>query len=238
MCGKDDSARQVWQIHYVKSVGKCALVTESGGRTKLCTDPVSTPGHHSPQPRPSSQFFPRRLGELRAGTCVTTAGIAGAGWSNRMEGGNLIHCNFMCVWGNSEFITKNKKQTLILSTSLSFLENWTCRMHDWGRTSRKNADVEADQGGREWRRKEERQPFYPATAWRFPHEAPCEFLDTVVKNPPAKKGVTRDTSLTPGWGRPPGGGNGNPLLCSCLGNPMDGGAWQATVHGVTESDTT
>ena len=35
-----------------------------------------------------------------------------------------------------------------------------------------------------------------------------------------------------------GEGNGNPLQCSCLGNPMDGEAWQATVHGVTESDTT
>ena len=37
---------------------------------------------------------------------------------------------------------------------------------------------------------------------------------------------------TPGWGRSPGEGNGNPLKHSCLENPMDGGAWQATVHGV------
>ena len=36
----------------------------------------------------------------------------------------------------------------------------------------------------------------------------------------------------------PGEGNGNLLQCSCLGNPMDRGAWWATVHGVTESDTT
>ena len=36
----------------------------------------------------------------------------------------------------------------------------------------------------------------------------------------------------------PGEGNGNPLQYSCLENPMDGGAWQATVHGVAESDTT
>ena len=35
-----------------------------------------------------------------------------------------------------------------------------------------------------------------------------------------------------------GGGNGNPLHCSCLGNPMDKGAWQATVHGVAKPDTT
>ena len=50
---------------------------------------------------------------------------------------------------------------------------------------------------------------------------------------------TGDTSLIPGSGRSPGEGNGNPLQYSCLGNPMDRGAWRATVHGVTkESDTT
>ena len=37
---------------------------------------------------------------------------------------------------------------------------------------------------------------------------------------------------------PPGGGNGNPFWHSCLGNPMDQGAWWVTVHGVEESDTT
>ena len=40
----------------------------------------------------------------------------------------------------------------------------------------------------------------------------------------------------PGWGRPSGGGNGNSLQYSCLENSMDRGGWQATVHGVTESD--
>ena len=42
----------------------------------------------------------------------------------------------------------------------------------------------------------------------------------------------------PGSGRAPGEGNGNPLQDSCLENPLDGGAWRATVHGVAESDTT
>ena len=58
---------------------------------------------------------------------------------------------------------------------------------------------------------------------------------SVVKNPPANAG---DAGLIPGSGRPPGGGNGNPLQYSFLGNPMDRGGWQDTVQGVTkESDT-
>ena len=47
-----------------------------------------------------------------------------------------------------------------------------------------------------------------------------------------------DTGSIPGSGRSSGGGNGNPLQYSCLENPMDGGAWEVTVHGVAESDTT
>ena len=46
-----------------------------------------------------------------------------------------------------------------------------------------------------------------------------------------------DPCLIPGLGRSPGEGNGNPLLYSCLENPMDGGAWWATVHGVAKSWT-
>ena len=55
---------------------------------------------------------------------------------------------------------------------------------------------------------------------------------SVIKNEPADVG---DTSLIPGSGRSPGGGNGNPLQYSCLENSMDRGAWQATVHWVTKS---
>ena len=55
---------------------------------------------------------------------------------------------------------------------------------------------------------------------------------SVVKNPPAN---ARDAGSIPGLGRSPGEGNGYPLQYSCLGNPMDGGAWPATVHGVTWS---
>ena len=46
-----------------------------------------------------------------------------------------------------------------------------------------------------------------------------------------------DLGLIPGSGRSPGEGNGYPLQCSCLENPMDRGAWWATVHGVAKSQT-
>ena len=61
----------------------------------------------------------------------------------------------------------------------------------------------------------------------------------VVKKLPASVGDARDVGSIPGLGISPEGGNGNPLQYSCLENPMDRGAWWATVHGVVqESDMT
>ena len=59
----------------------------------------------------------------------------------------------------------------------------------------------------------------------------------MVKNLPTDAGNVRDEGLIPGSGQSPGGGYGNPLQCSCLENPMDRGAWRATLHGVTKSQT-
>jgi len=59
----------------------------------------------------------------------------------------------------------------------------------------------------------------------------------VVKNLPVNAGDAGDIGSIPGLGRFPGEGNGNPLQYSCLGNPMDRGAWWATVHKVAKSLT-
>ena len=59
----------------------------------------------------------------------------------------------------------------------------------------------------------------------------------MVKNPPANAGDMKDMGLIPGSGRSTGGGHGNPLQYSCLENPMDREAWQATVHSVAKSQT-
>ena len=59
----------------------------------------------------------------------------------------------------------------------------------------------------------------------------------VVKNLPANAGDVRDTSSIPGWGRFPGGGQGNTLWKSCLENPIDRGSWRDPVHRVTKSQT-
>ena len=59
----------------------------------------------------------------------------------------------------------------------------------------------------------------------------------VIKNPSANAGDIRDTGLIPGSGRSPGEGHGNPFQYSWLENPMDRGAWRATVHRVAKSRT-
>ena len=60
----------------------------------------------------------------------------------------------------------------------------------------------------------------------------------VVKNLPANAGDIREVDLILGSGRSPAEGNGNPWQYSYLGNPMERGAWQATVYRVKELDTT
>ena len=60
---------------------------------------------------------------------------------------------------------------------------------------------------------------------------------SVVKNPPANARTAGDMGSIPGSGRSSEGGNSNPLQYSCLENPMDRGAWQATVYGVAKSQT-
>ena len=59
--------------------------------------------------------------------------------------------------------------------------------------------------------------------------------DSVIKKPPANAGDAGDMGLIPGLGRSTGGGNGNPLQYSYLGNPMNRGAWWDTVPGVIKN---
>ena len=61
--------------------------------------------------------------------------------------------------------------------------------------------------------------------------------DSAGKEFTCNAGDTGDDGSIPGLGRSPGGGNGNPFQYSYLENPMDGGAWWATVHGVAKSQT-
>ena len=67
------------------------------------------------------------------------------------------------------------------------------------------------------------------------HKRKASQMALVVKNLPINAGDIRDEGSIPGLGRFPG--HGNPLLCSCLENPMDRGPWWATVHGVAKSQT-
>ena len=71
---------------------------------------------------------------------------------------------------------------------------------------------------------------YPGEGKGYPLQYYWVFwVAQLVKNPIAMR------ETIPGWGRSPEGEHGNPFQCSCLENPMDRGAWQATVHGVSES---
>ena len=80
-----------------------------------------------------------------------------------------------------------------------------------------------------------------------PWEMPPDFFEIraqrasqvtlVVKKLPANAGERRDKGSVPELGKSPGGGHGSPLQCSYLENPMDRGAWWATVHGVAKSQT-
>ena len=112
------------------------------------------------------------------------------------------------------------------------------------------------EGGRESERKGGRETKRKLQAWRqswrsgFNVVCPqCKsiVLLLIVKVSPAlprwlscKESACNagDTGSTPGLGISPGEGHGHPLQCSCLKNPMDRGAWWATVHGITESNTT
>ena len=83
----------------------------------------------------------------------------------------------------------------------------------------------------------------------FKNKMPCPFfpfnlsnpdfsVPRVVKNLLAHAGDIRNVGLVPGWGISPGGGQSNPLQYSCLGNPMDRGAWWASPWGCKELDMT
>ena len=65
------------------------------------------------------------------------------------------------------------------------------------------------------------------------HHPGASYVALVVRNPPANVGDIRDAGSITGLARSPGGGHGNSLQYSCLKNPIDRGAWRATVHRVT-----
>ena len=73
---------------------------------------------------------------------------------------------------------------------------------------------------------------YRWTVYQLSHKG-----SPAVKHPPANATDIRDAHFSPGLGRSPGEGNGNPFQYSCLENPIDRGAWWATVYGVAKSWT-
>ena len=81
-------------------------------------------------------------------------------------------------------------------------------------------------------------PGKPSALFRYFIERVYKSDGSVVNNLPANAGAAGDVGSTPGLGRSPGKGNGNPLQHSCWDSPMDRGAWQATVHVVGSKSQT
>ena len=80
-----------------------------------------------------------------------------------------------------------------------------------------------------------RQEYWSGLPLPSPGDGTCSIVNSTIKESAC---LTGDLGSIPEVGRSFGGGNGNPFQDSCLENSRDRGAWQATVHGVTESDTT
>ena len=83
----------------------------------------------------------------------------------------------------------------------------------------------------------------PSLGWEGPLEKEMTMHSIILSFPGGSDGKesacnAEDPGSIPGLGKSPGKGNGNPLQCPCLGNPMDRGAWRATVLEAAESDTT
>ena len=92
------------------------------------------------------------------------------------------------------------------------------------------------------KKKEKKKTFISLiSASKHNRKAVCLAVNNVLVGPPwwlsCKESANADVGSIPGLGRSPGEGNGNSLQYSCLGNPMDRGAWWATVHGVAKSRT-
>ena len=75
------------------------------------------------------------------------------------------------------------------------------------------------------------------SAFPSDHHIRASQVALVVKRQAANVETLRDAGSIPGLGRSPGGEHGNPLLCSCLENPRDSGAWWAAIYGVAQSRT-
>ena len=85
-------------------------------------------------------------------------------------------------------------------------------------------------GKMKWRGRPPSSSYYTGGPW-------SSQVVLVVKKPPCNAGDLREAGSVLGMERSPGGGRGNPLQFSCPENPMDRGAWQVMVHGITESQT-